>query len=434
MMRILATISFFFLTGFCMGQSKKGYAKDDLVPNFAVTQVLNLQSKTVKKLDELKKDIMILDFFGTWCAPCIKALPNLIKIGTQFQNNVSIVLVSNEEKEKLESFVSKRKPFPFPIVIDIENMISNGFMPPSYPYTVVIGRTGKILAFTEAVSITEEDMKTWMELNDHAYVPDTLKTSKKLPVEDTLLMKADATIDQPGKAESIENNAVKLSQDFIYGAKTGGDISTLLKKMDELPYDTLQIDLADDNAKKAFWINIYNGFTQYSLKKDGDQYKSRGTFFGKKQVYVAGKILSLDNIEHGILRHSKIKWSLGYFNKLFVNKTEKELRVTKLDCRIHFALNCGAKSCPPIAFYNPKEIDTQLDLATRAYLSGESKYDSVSNTIYLPAIMGWFRADFGNKKGMRKLLHKLNLIPSDKDPAIRFSKYDWTLYVNNYQN
>ena len=78
--------------------------------------------------------------------------------------------------------------------------------------------------------------------------------------------------------------------------------------------------------------------------------------------------MSLDDIEHGILRRSKIKWSEGYFNKLFPSKFEKENRVNKVDYRIHFALNCGARSCPPIAFYDPEKLDKQLDVATMIYL------------------------------------------------------------------
>ena len=148
---------------------------------------------------------------------------------------------------------------------------------------------------------------------------------------------------------------------------------------------------------------------------------------------VAGKIFSLDKIEHGILRRSKIKWSLGYFSKLFPNKTEKDLRVDKLDYRIHFALNCGAKSCPPIAFYNPENINTQLDVAATAYLTAEAEYDAATNVLKLPAILSWFRRDFGGKQKMVELLKSKQLLKSDVNPKIKFKKYDWTLYLNNYK-
>ncbi|MEO5647891.1 MAG: DUF547 domain-containing protein [Chitinophagaceae bacterium] len=143
-------------------------------------------------------------------------------------------------------------------------------------------------------------------------------------------------------------------------------------------------------------------------------------------------MLSLDDIEHGILRRSKIKWSLGYLNKFFPGSFERKNRVNKVDYRIHFALNCGAKSCPPIAFYKPDQIDKQLSLATKTYLKGDAIYSGDNNSVGLPALMGWFRHDFGGKKKMKTLLKALEIIPENSDPKIHFNKYDWNLFLANY--
>jgi hypothetical protein len=148
---------------------------------------------------------------------------------------------------------------------------------------------------------------------------------------------------------------------------------------------------------------------------------------------VAGKTFSLDKIEHGILRKSKIKWSLGYLNKLFPGNTEKQLRVSKLDYRLHFALNCGAKSCPPIAFYNPENLNAQLDIAAKAYLSAEALYTKESNILQLPALVSWFRRDFGGKKKIVALLKQKNIIDAAVQPEIKFKKYDWSLYLDNFK-
>ncbi len=108
---------------------------------------------------------------------------------------------------------------------------------------------------------------------------------------------------------------------------------------------------------------------------------------------------------------------------------EKEQRVDTMYFRIHFALNCGAKSCPLIAFYQPEKIDAQLDMTTMAYLQGEAKYNEAENTVALPAIMGWFRGDFGGKKNMVGLLHHLQIVPKEKKTAIRFKKYNRKLFL-----
>ncbi|MES2111232.1 MAG: DUF547 domain-containing protein [Bacteroidota bacterium] len=226
---------------------------------------------------------------------------------------------------------------------------------------------------------------------------------------------------------------IKLSQSFLYAAKTGDTTTAFIDTLKNADQDVLAEQLNNDHKKLAFWLNLYNGFTQVILKKDPDQYKTRGSFFSSKQIHVAGQELSLDLIEHGILRHSKVKWAEGYLGKLFPSVFEKKFRVAQLDYRIHFALNCGAKSCPPIAFYEPEQLDKQLNVAVKIYLKGEVTYNKDKNTVDVPALMGWFRHDFGGKKGMLEILIKNKIIPDGIKPTIHFKKYDWSLYLNNYK-
>jgi Protein of unknown function, DUF547 len=231
----------------------------------------------------------------------------------------------------------------------------------------------------------------------------------------------------------IDSSLIKLSQEIMYAARLGEQTDSLLQVIAALDEQNLQIALDTDEKKMAFWINMYNGFTQVLLKADSNLYKKRGEFFRKKAINIGGHFYSLDDIEHGILRRSSVKWSGGYFNNIFPGAKEKAERVQRKDYRIHFALNCGAKSCPPIAFYEPENLNRQLTLAERAYLSAEVVYDSTANKLYLPAIMGWFRKDFGGKKGMIKIVKRLGIISEEVKPAIQFKSYDWTLYLNHYQ-
>lgn len=236
------------------------------------------------------------------------------------------------------------------------------------------------------------------------------------------------------KQLSVDVDVIKLSQSLLLAAKTRESTDSLTTILQRISAGELEKQLVSDNQKKAFWINIYNAYTQIILSKNPDQYKKRSSFFGSRQIAIAGKKLSLDDIEHGILRHSMVKWSLGYFHKLFPSAFEKKNRVSKVDYRIHFSLNCGAKSCPPIAFYKPELLDKQLDMATKVYLKGESEYTQKQNKVYVPALMGWFRHDFGGKKKMKVLLADLAIIPAGQHPAVKFKKYDWNLYLENYKN
>ena len=229
-----------------------------------------------------------------------------------------------------------------------------------------------------------------------------------------------------------DTNYINISQQLLYAVKTGESSDHFIRQLWGVDKKELKKQLPTDAGKKAFWLNIYNAFIQKLLSEHPEKYQSRNSFFTKKQIIIAGITLSPDDIEHGILRRSKAKWSMGYFNKLFPSSFEKDFRVSALDNRIHFALNCGAKSCPPIAYYAPANIDMQLELATKNYLRTESDYKKTSGIIYLPKIMSWFRGDFNGKKGMKELLKKYSIIENE-DVKIRFKKYDWTLFLNNYR-
>lgn len=109
------------------------------------------------------------------------------------------------------------------------------------------------------------------------------------------------------------------------------------------------------------------------------------------------------------------------------------MRVQDLDYRIHFALNCGAKSCPPIAFYEPAKINRQLALATRVYLKNNVVVDSKAATVTVPKILQWFKADFGGNKGIRALLVKENLLEAANKFRIRFADYNWQLEGNPFE-
>jgi thiol-disulfide isomerase/thioredoxin len=396
---------------------QQAYKTGDVVANVTFPKILN-HTTTSSSVNNLKAELTVIDFFGTWCVPCVKALPHLTQLQFAFKNKVAVILVSNETTARLTKFIAARTPFAFPVVVDDDNKFTVLFQPPSYPYTVILDKAGKIISITDAASLNENDINKWL-------------TQKTEPIKtDTAITIKSATI---VKNLQSSNTLVQLSQQFIYAAKIGEATDSLVLALKNLPYNSLKNNLQSDEEKKAFWINLYNGFTQLVLTKNPEQYKSRNRFFKSKQINIAGKKFSLDNIEHGILRHSKIKWSLGYFNTWFPGKTEKELRVNEVDYRIHFTLNCGAKSCPPIAFYNPENLNPQMELATKAYLTGEATYDSTKNTVRLPALMNWFRRDFGGKRKMKQLLQEINIIPAGSNPKIKFKKYNWDLFLNHYK-
>jgi len=184
----------------------------------------------------------------------------------------------------------------------------------------------------------------------------------------------------------------------------------------------LRRTLADDASRHAFWIDVYNGTVLRHQGFDTADAWARLRHFRRAIVTVAGQPLSLDGIEHGILRRSRWKLGLGYLGNPLPSRFERTHRVDRVDPRIHFALNCGALSCPPIAAYRSESINDQLDLATRSNLATEVMLER--DVIAVPAILLWYAGDFGGAPGIRRLLRQHGVEGWNR--RIRFRKYDWT--------
>jgi len=228
-------------------------------------------------------------------------------------------------------------------------------------------------------------------------------------------------------------NYIRTAEDFLYAVKMDDNPQAYIDTFATVSEEELYKNLTTENQKKAFWLNIYNAFVQLALKSNPEKFKNRNKFYKNKFIVIAGKKMSLDLIEHGIIRHSKNKYSLGYIQKVFVGKFEKKFRLKEVDMRIHFALNCGAKSCPAVAFYNEKDIDEQLNGAMKGYITSESIYNKEKNVVLIPVLFKWFRADFRGKKNVYSLLWKYAVIPENTKPKIKYLKYDWTLELERYK-
>lgn len=234
------------------------------------------------------------------------------------------------------------------------------------------------------------------------------------------------------KAQPDNSTLITASQQLLLAAKTGEPVDSLVQFFAAVPFHQIQKELSTDAKAKAFWLNIYNAYTQVLLQQNPDAYKNRNRFFKSRQIMIAGEKLSLEIIEHRIIRRSEWKLGLGYVKILFPSNLEKQLRVARKDYRIHFALNCGARSCPPIAFYDDSKLDEQLNLAEKAFLKNDAVYDAEKGIVEVSKIFSWFRGDFGGKNGIRQLLKKHNIIPADKKVKLKFKAYDWTLMLKAF--
>ncbi len=222
----------------------------------------------------------------------------------------------------------------------------------------------------------------------------------------------------------------QISQQLLQAAQLNQPTAQALELLARMPLAELKQDLPDDAHKLACWINLYNAF--FLILRKGKQLEAPA-IFTKRAIAIAGLWLSLDDIEHIILRKNRLKWALGYLPNPFSRRILQTLMVAKRDYRIHFALNCGAKSCPPIAFYTPDKIEQQLELATQSFLESETIVSEDQHAVATSRLLLWYRGDFGGQTGIRRIL-VARLALKSTHYQLSFRTYDWTENLDNFQS
>lgn len=160
------------------------------------------------------------------------------------------------------------------------------------------------------------------------------------------------------------------------------------------------------NEQLAYWINAYNAFT---IKLIADNYPlssiqnlDGGKTWDVMRISIGGKKYSLNNIENDIIR--------------------KQFK----DARIHFAVNCGAKSCPPLlnAAFLPSTLEAQLENQTKKIFTTSKLQQLSASKVKLSKIMDWYASDFGN---LIDFINKYSNIKINAKAKIEYLNYDWTL-------
>lgn len=224
------------------------------------------------------------------------------------------------------------------------------------------------------------------------------------------------------------NSLLSLSGKLLLNVKLNKSTDEEESKLKLISTEQFLKQLNNDDSKKTFWINIYNAYFQILSNREK---MDRKVVFSKRIICIAQNSFSLDDIEHGILRRYRWKWSLGYLQNPFVSNKIKKLAVNKIDYRIHFALNCGVKSCPPIAFYVVDKIDPQLNEAMSAYLISETAIDMVNKEIKTSKLLVWYQGDFGGKLAIKSILQNILEINLEKY-KLSFTEYDYNTKLKKF--
>jgi hypothetical protein len=173
----------------------------------------------------------------------------------------------------------------------------------------------------------------------------------------------------------------------------------------------------------AFWIDVYNAFTirlvldHYPLRSIRDIGLLPLAAFRQKIVpmpELRGATLSLNDVENDVLRGELAG-----------------------EPRIHFAIVCASKSCPPLRSeaYRGPDLDRQLDEQARTFLADPAKnrVELATHTLFLSSIFKWFRTDFEAAAGtvpafVARYLEPVGAaVAREPGVTVRYLDYDWSL-------
>jgi hypothetical protein len=205
------------------------------------------------------------------------------------------------------------------------------------------------------------------------------------------------------KFDALLSKYVSSNGDVDYkGLKN--DVSKLQVYLNELT--SIQLASLSKNEKLAFWINAYNAYT---IKLIIDNYPVNsitdlegGKPWDKKWIMLDGKTLSLNNIENDIIRPQ--------FN----------------EPRIHFAVNCAAKSCPPLLnkAWTASNLESNFVTQTKKFINNPQFNKVTEKSIEISKIFEWYGEDFGDIFTFFNKYSDTNVSPSAEK---KFLEYNWAL-------
>jgi len=200
---------------------------------------------------------------------------------------------------------------------------------------------------------------------------------------------------------------------------SGSDIKTLSEIL--MIFRSTDPKTLEPNERTSLYINLYNAkILDLVLTAN-----PRGSIRELSKALSPSEIFSRDG--------------LSFDQKMIsLNDLEKRLRDEFKDPRVHFAINCASKSCPPIRPepYVAASIDDQLDDATRKYLASPGAVEVITGggktTIVSVKIFDWYASDFKASGGPLAFIQKFGP-PAAADAIaagkvkLTFADYDWSL-------
>jgi thiol-disulfide isomerase/thioredoxin len=151
------------IQSFAQNQHFKSLKIGDTVPDIEVKNIINYPATSLK-ISDFKDKLLILDFWATWCGPCLSSFPKLDSLQSKFGNKIKILPITSENKEKVVDFLQKMKTIKhfLPGTATEDSVLDRLFKHTFLPHYVWINN-GNVIAVTGKDQVNENNIKKIIE-------------------------------------------------------------------------------------------------------------------------------------------------------------------------------------------------------------------------------------------------------------------------------
>jgi uncharacterized protein (TIGR03435 family) len=123
----------------------EGPKAGEAAPPLSVKALLNAPEGASAEWDRLRGKVVVVEFWATWCAPCIASIPHLNALADRFRDeDVVFLSLTDEPRATVEPFLSRR-PIKGWVALDTDRQAGPAYGVTAIPHTFIVGRTGKVL-------------------------------------------------------------------------------------------------------------------------------------------------------------------------------------------------------------------------------------------------------------------------------------------------
>jgi cytochrome c biogenesis protein CcmG/thiol:disulfide interchange protein DsbE len=129
-------------------------------PALSVSNWINLEAAT---LEQLKGKIIVLDFWATWCGPCIASIPHTNELAAKYKDKVVFIGVCHPQGGEKMADIVKTKGIQYPVCLDTEGATGKAYKVNGYPDYYILDSTGKLVVADCANRSVEDAIKALLK-------------------------------------------------------------------------------------------------------------------------------------------------------------------------------------------------------------------------------------------------------------------------------